>query len=64
MVDLTDMSPTATLSYAGNTNFGKLTINDGSHKSVITFVGNFTSANFAAPVTDGHGGSLIAYRAS
>ncbi len=54
------MSPSATLSYAGNTKTGKLTVSDGTHKAVIVFSGHFTSANFAAPVNDGHGGALIA----
>jgi hypothetical protein len=57
------MSPSATLSYAGNTKTGKLTVSDGTHKAVIAFSGDFTSANFAAPVNDGHGGALIAYHA-
>jgi hypothetical protein len=61
-IDLTDMSPSAKLTYTGNTTKGTLTISDGTHKSVLSFSGNFTAANFAAPVTDGHGGALIAYQ--
>ncbi len=61
VVDLTDMSASATLSYVGNTKNGKLTVSDGTHKAVISFSGSFTVANFASPVSDGHGGALIGY---
>jgi hypothetical protein len=56
------MSPSAKLTYTGNTTRGALTISDGTHKSVLNFTGNFTLANFASPVTDGHGGALILYQ--
>jgi hypothetical protein len=61
-IDLTDMSPSAKLTYTGNTTKGALTISDGTHKCVLNFTGNFTLANFAAPVIDGHGGALILYQ--
>ncbi len=60
-IDLTDMSASATLSYAGNTKSGKLTVSSGSLKAVISFTGDYTLSNFAKPVTDGHGGALITY---
>jgi hypothetical protein len=62
-IDLTDMSTSATLSYAGNTKSGKLTVSSGSLKAVISFTGDYTLSNFARPVSDGHGGALIAYAA-
>jgi hypothetical protein len=61
MLDLTDMSPTGSLSYSGNSTSGKLTVSDGSHSATITFKGNFTTSNFSTLVTDTHGGSLVTY---
>jgi hypothetical protein len=61
VLDLTDMSPTGSLSYSGNATSGKLTVSDGTHKATIIFDGNFATHNFGTPTTDGHGGSLIAY---
>lgn len=61
-IDLTDMSASATLSYAGNASSGTLTVSDGTHTSALLFSGKFTAANFSAPVADGHGGALIGYQ--
>jgi hypothetical protein len=61
MLDLTDMSPTGSLSYSGNGTSGKLTVSDGTHTATITFKGNFASHNFGTLTTDGHGGALIGY---
>jgi filamentous hemagglutinin len=61
MLDLTDMSTSGSLSYAGNSTSGKLTVSDGTHTATIAFKGNFTTTNFGTLSTDGHGGSLIAY---
>jgi hypothetical protein len=61
VIDLTDMSASATLSYAGNSKNGKLTVSDGVHKAIISFSGSFSAASFASPVSDGHGGALIGF---
>jgi Ca2+-binding RTX toxin-like protein len=61
VIDLTDMSASATLSYAGTTKSGKLTVSDGVHSSVISFSGSFTAANFGSPISDGQNGVLIGY---
>jgi hypothetical protein len=38
-------------------------VSSGSLKAVISFTGDYTLSNFARPVSDGHGGALIAYAA-
>ncbi len=61
VINLTDMSASATLSYAGTRKSGKLTVSDGVHSSFISFTGDFTAANFASPISDGQNGVLIGY---
>jgi hypothetical protein len=61
-IDLGDIafSSTTTLSYAADANGsgGLLTVSDGTHTSVLDFIGNYTDASFVAS-SDGHGGTLL-----
>jgi hypothetical protein len=59
-IDLTDLSPTASPDYAGNTTQGVLTLNDGTHHASITMLGNFIQSGCHI-ATDGHAGSFITY---
>ena len=59
-IDLTDLAPTASLGYAGNTTQGVLTLNDGTHHASITMLGDFSQSGFHV-ATDGHAGSFITY---
>ena len=42
-------------------NAGTLTVADGTHSVALTFSGSYTAASFAAPASDGHGGTLIRF---
>jgi len=59
-IDLTDITAgaSASLSYAGNSSGGTLTVSDGTHTAKLGVVGNYSLANFTAS-SDGKGGTII-----
>jgi hypothetical protein len=62
VIDLTNLAPSATPSYTGNTTSGVLKLTDGTHTASLTMIGNYTQSGMAFHiVTDTHGGSLVTY---
>jgi len=59
-IDVSDLLPSATLTYTGTTTKGTLTLSDGTHATSMTLVGNF-SQNLFQVGTDHHSGALITY---
>jgi hypothetical protein len=59
-LDLTEFGTGTTISYAGNTTTGKLTVKNGSQQATFTFLGNYSASGFHA-AADGNGGTLITY---
>jgi hypothetical protein len=60
-IDITDMVSGSVKPYVFNTATGQLTVTDGSHSVTLAFSGSYTAGNFAAPVSDGHNGTLITF---
>jgi Ca2+-binding RTX toxin-like protein len=60
VIDITDMVSGSVKPYVFNA--GQLTVTDGSHSVTLAFSGgSYTQGSFAAPVSDGHGGTLIKF---
>jgi hypothetical protein len=60
VIDVTNLSPSASLTYTGDTTRGILTLNDGSNSTTMTLFGDYNQSNFQIE-TDGHNGSFITY---
>ena len=60
-IDITDMVSSNVQPYVFNAATGQLSLTDGTHSLTLTFAGSYTAASFAAPVSDGHTGTLIKF---
>jgi serralysin len=60
-IDITDMVSSSVQPYVFNTAKDQLTVTDGTHSVTLTFAGSYTAGSFAAPVSDGHTGTLIKF---
>jgi hypothetical protein len=60
-IDITDLAPTASLTYTGTTTQGTLMLSDGTHSASITMIGNYSQSHFHPLVSDGHTGSFVTY---
>lgn len=61
LVDLMDIaySSSTTVSYAGDTTSGTLSVSDGIHTANLSLLGNYVTENFKI-ASDGHGGTFLA----
>ncbi len=60
-IDISDMMSGSTQPYVFNPATGALTVTDGTHSVTLTMSGSYTAGSFAAPASDGHGGTLIRF---
>lgn len=62
VIDISDMVSGSVKPYVFNTATGVLTVTDGTHSVTLTMMGgSYTAGSFAAPVSDGHWGTLIKF---
>jgi hypothetical protein len=59
VIDITDMTSASVQPYVFNA--GSLTVTDGTHRVTLSFGSGYTVSSFAAPVSDGHTGTLIKF---
>ncbi len=61
VIDITDLASASVHPYVFNASTSRLTVTDGSHSVTLHFVGSYSAASFAAPVSDGQSGTLIKF---